>query len=370
LEDGDDEPSGDSDKEETEVIDLSLNVVANPGSVEPGNVLTWKIVLTNKGNITLSDIHVTDELPDVVLFESSDYGIYDDDSKTVTHIIEELEPGEVFEQNIEVEVPIVANSIQYLLNKVTAVSDQTGTISSNSEIEIIHIDENNDTSSDDQTAGYNPFIYTDKQDYHPGEEVTIFGEGFVPNEDVEIIIKDAEGETEHTAILGADDAGNFVYKYSILGSPSYTVEANSIIENEKGKTEFLDSVTATYKGYSWDWAEKINNYVVGLLWFNIDHSPTEEYIPAYCVDQYIVGLSNTNYYVDYSTQPDLAAKPDVQNIANNYPVVKMQYSGTNYELKEVASAIQRAIWHLRTGAWDGANQKDALAEYMAGHPNR
>ncbi|MDZ7837642.1 MAG: hypothetical protein U5N58_06640 [Actinomycetota bacterium] len=61
----------------------------------------------------------------------------------------------------------------------------------------------------------------------------------VPDGDVEITIYNANSEVEHQGSTIVDGAGEFEYRYNIIGSTSYTVEARSIVEGDGASTEFL-----------------------------------------------------------------------------------------------------------------------------------
>jgi uncharacterized repeat protein (TIGR01451 family) len=129
------------EEEAEEILEASLNVVANPESVEPGGSVTYKIVVKNTGNVTLSDIEVLDSLPEVVIFESSSAGEFDVDSKEVSYSIDSLEPGEISEQEIIVNVPIVAIELQFLTNLVTVSSEGIEPLEENTDVFIITSEE-------------------------------------------------------------------------------------------------------------------------------------------------------------------------------------------------------------------------------------
>ena len=93
---------------------------------------------------------------------------------------------------------------------------------------------------------YSPLISTDKEDYNPGETVTIFGTGFKPGDEVEISFFNAIGEVEFTGLVSVNEQGNFIYTYAIIGSVEYTVTAKSIINNISVTTNFLDSACALF----------------------------------------------------------------------------------------------------------------------------
>lgn len=94
---------------------------------------------------------------------------------------------------------------------------------------------------------FNPVLSTDKDDYHPGEEVILTGRGFVPGEPLQIIFyaitaEIPDGEIEHfkvVDIVGED--GTFEYRYIILGADKYRVEARSVVEDAGGSTEFIEA---------------------------------------------------------------------------------------------------------------------------------
>jgi hypothetical protein len=229
------------------IYSASLNVVANPQTVKPGEKVTFKIIVNNTGIMPLSNIKITDKLPEVVIFNSADGFIYDDVSREASFTIANLNPGEIYQKEIVVTVPIVAADSLTLTNTANISGEKIITVQKT-------VDINLSTSAEtDLTVlgikSYNPFLYTDKDDYQPGEKVTLFGEGFVPGENVQVIFYaitagTPDGKIEHVTVINNVSAdGTFVYEYNIIGAAEYRVEARSIVENENGSTTTLESGT-------------------------------------------------------------------------------------------------------------------------------
>jgi uncharacterized repeat protein (TIGR01451 family) len=352
------------EEEDEEVSEASLNVVANPESVEPDGSVTYKIVVKNTGDVALSDIEVNDTLPEIVIFESSSAGEFNEDSKEVSYTIDSLEPGEISEQEITVNIPIVAKELQFLTNLVTVSSEEIESVQENTKVFIITSEEEEAAEEEaEEEIDYNPFIYTDKEDYNPGEEVTIFGEGFVPDADVEITIYNAGGEVEHEATITADGNGEFVYKYNILGSTEYRVEARSVIKDESGKAEFLDS--ATYGWYSGGFIYGISP--AGELNFRLDDGQTN--VPAYCIDRDASLNTSTTYKLgDLPWELTAAQKATIIGITTNYPVEDLVFDGNSYSKNQVAAAINYAIWKVTTSV-SPPSSIDSLVQYIYNTPS-
>jgi len=81
-------------------------------------------------------------------------------------------------------------------------------------------------------------IWTDKDDYGPGETVTIFGSGFNALAEVTITIERPDGVI-HTVYAVTDDAGSFTCTYQLDGiEGTYTVTATD--ETNTANTTFTD----------------------------------------------------------------------------------------------------------------------------------
>ena len=115
---------------------------------------------------------------------------------------------------------------------------------------------------------YSPSISSDKDKYISGEQVTISGGGFIPDEKVEVAFINADVGIEHIGVVYADGAGNFSYQYVILGSASYTVQARSIVADENGELVFLDAATTTFADEQiklMQWADADADWITGAL---------------------------------------------------------------------------------------------------------
>lgn len=105
-------------------------------------------------------------------------------------------------------------------------------------------------------------IWTDKQDYSPGETVTIFGEGFLANVDVTVAIERPDGTIDEVYAL-TDDFGSFTCTYQLDGiAGTYTVTATD--GTNTAATTFTDakptfSITIdTIDGYSFPYPTLTN----------------------------------------------------------------------------------------------------------------
>jgi uncharacterized repeat protein (TIGR01451 family) len=104
------------------------NISADQKSFVEGDQLEFKIVVNNPGNVTLTNIKVTDLLPkylDLLFFP----GVYNKSNNSIETSLEKLDPGQSKEYFIRVIVDdlptsIVANKKLLMINKATAVSDQ------------------------------------------------------------------------------------------------------------------------------------------------------------------------------------------------------------------------------------------------------
>jgi uncharacterized repeat protein (TIGR01451 family) len=112
-----------SGEPEEEILKADLNVSADPQNVEPGGSITYKITVTNTGNVVLSDIKILDKFPELVIFEQCSTGEFNKDLKEISYTIENLEPGGISEEEIMVSVPVIAKKLQTLTNSVIISSD-------------------------------------------------------------------------------------------------------------------------------------------------------------------------------------------------------------------------------------------------------
>jgi hypothetical protein len=88
-------------------------------------------------------------------------------------------------------------------------------------------------------------VWTDKEDYHPGELVTIFGSGFIANTPVAVVVTKLKDNTTTSWSTGSDAQGNLTTTYQIdaQGAPLYSIEATD--GTNTATNTFTDS-TITY----------------------------------------------------------------------------------------------------------------------------
>ena len=92
-----------------------------------------------------------------------------------------------------------------------------------------------------QVKAQSATIWTDKADYHPGETVTIYGTGFLPNTNVAInVIKQSDGTVSNFNVISGSN-GNFTASYQIgnVGAALYTLTATD--GTNTATTTFTDS---------------------------------------------------------------------------------------------------------------------------------
>lgn len=93
-----------------------------------------------------------------------------------------------------------------------------------------------------------PELSTDKADYHPGEAVSIFGNFFVPFQDVILHIFGGATEDENyidkTVNIITDDRGSFNYTFDLSNFfvPLYNVVASTLNGEKLAETTFTDTV--------------------------------------------------------------------------------------------------------------------------------
>jgi hypothetical protein len=114
-------------------------------------------------------------------------------------------------------------------------------------------DEDNEGSGDGNTndgLSINPILSTDKEDYAPGETVTITGEGFLPSTVYTIVVIRPDGSIvtgDGTFVPGSDSvlsnaSGNFTYSYILNGiEGTYRVKAVDEDGNTVASTSFTDA---------------------------------------------------------------------------------------------------------------------------------
>ncbi|MGI0048537.1 MAG: Ig-like domain-containing protein, partial [Nitrososphaera sp.] len=93
---------------------------------------------------------------------------------------------------------------------------------------------------EEASVATSPVIWTDKDDYAPGETVTIFGSGFHPDSTIWLVIYNPQDETVAWDST-SDIAGSFVTTFTLGGyQPYYTVIAQDAYGNN-AQTTFTDS---------------------------------------------------------------------------------------------------------------------------------
>ena len=240
---------------------------------------------------------------------------------------------------------------------------------------------------------YSPLISTDKADYNPGEAVTVFGSGFKPGDEVEISFFNAVGVVEFTGLVIADEEGNFIYTYAILGSAEYKVTAKSVASGLNADTTFTDRATAEFEGSGPMLAG--SQFYEEIMYVDVhrDLTPTgtDDNMIAFCIDlqHYLNDYSGDDFDVygfeEYNTDNnDPAGKKDpsltwplpasIQALANSFDASWFSNDDTvdldgdsTYTANEKAAAMQEAFWHLVSAAntTDG-NTFDYTASGIAG----
>ena len=223
---------------------------------------------------------------------------------------------------------------------------------------------------------YSPLISTDKADYNPGDTVTVFGTGFKPGDEVEISFFNAAGEVEFAGLVMADEEGNFIYSYVILGSAEYKVTAKSVASGLNADTTFKDRATAEFEGSGPRLAG--SQFYEEIMYVDVhrDLTPagTDDNMIAFCIDlqHYLNDYSGDDFDVygfeEYNTDNnDPAGKKDssltwplpasIQALANSFDASWFSNDDTvdldgdtNYTANEKAAAMQEAFWHLVSAA--------------------
>ncbi len=113
----------DEEEDETEELDTTLEViktsdVAEDAKVKLGDVITYTIAVTNKGNVPYSNVLVTDDMAGLVIAESDAYTV---EGAVVT--IETLEIGQTVTITATYEVTVEDMIAGKILNAVTAEGD-------------------------------------------------------------------------------------------------------------------------------------------------------------------------------------------------------------------------------------------------------
>ncbi|MEA2016224.1 MAG: hypothetical protein U9O59_05930, partial [Actinomycetota bacterium] len=142
-------------EEEEEVLEASLAVTADAESVEPGGSITYSITVENTGSVILSDIEVLNKLPEVAVFKSSSAGEFDKNLREISYIVDELEAGEISEEEVLVSIPIGAEVSQTLTNSVIISSEEIETLESHVDVVIgsMEDEESGDGEEDEEGSG-------------------------------------------------------------------------------------------------------------------------------------------------------------------------------------------------------------------------
>ncbi|MFX0006001.1 MAG: hypothetical protein ACFFAV_04640, partial [Candidatus Hermodarchaeota archaeon] len=95
-------------------------------------------------------------------------------------------------------------------------------------------------------------IWTDKEDYSPGETVIIYGSGFMPESLMRLVITKPDDNVD-VKYFYSDASGEFVYYYELNGLEGlYDVTAKDYHGNS-ASTTFTDCwCTGKISGYKWE----------------------------------------------------------------------------------------------------------------------
>jgi uncharacterized surface anchored protein len=211
-------------------------------------------------------------------------------------------------------------------------------------------------------AVYSPLISTDKADYNPGETVTVFGTGFKPGDEIELTFYNAAGEIEFAGLVIANEQGNFIYTYSILGSAEYKLTAKSLINNISATTDFLDSAVAHFDATGPKMAgnqfyeERMDMHVI----LN-DGLSTSVPMYAFCIDlQHYLDTGGTWDVIGFNAfnatgqiDTTLVAWPlpaNVYALARSLDPAWLNIDSDGFTMAQKAAAVQEAFWTLISAA--------------------
>ncbi len=225
---------------------------------------------------------------------------------------------------------------------------------------------------------YSPVISTDKDDYNPGETVTVFGSGFKPEDEIELTFYKATGEIEFAGLAVANEQGNFIYTYSILGSAEYKLTAISVTSGLNAGTTFKDRATAEFEGNGPRLTGSQFYEEVMYVDVHRDLTPagTDDNMIAFCIDlqHYLNDYTGDDFdvygFLEYNANNNIpSGKNDssltwplpasIQALANSFnagwftkdPGAVSDLDGDlNYTANEKAAAMQEAFWHLVSAA--------------------
>ncbi|OQA22455.1 MAG: Cna protein B-type domain protein [Actinobacteria bacterium ADurb.Bin346] len=225
---------------------------------------------------------------------------------------------------------------------------------------------------------YTPLISTDKEDYNPGEAVTVFGTGFKPQDTITVSFFKATGELEFLSNIISDNSGNFIFTYNILGSPEYKVIARSESTEMSADTIFKDRATANFKGHGPRLTG--SQFYEEIMYVDIhrDLTPagTDDNMIAFCIDlqHYLTDYPGDDFdvysFLEYNADNGIpSGKKDpsltwplpasIQALANSFdagwftadPGAGADLDGDSlYTANEKAAAMQEAFWHLVSAA--------------------
>ncbi len=148
-------------------------------------------------------------------------------------------------------------------------------------------------SSISANSAVSPRIWTDKADYNPGQIVTIYGTGFLPNSDIALnVTKLSDNNTTSWTAISSTN-GSFVTTYQIdkEGAPLYSITATDGVDT--AKTTFTDQQYYLFTV----------NYSVNDL-TTPPTSPTFTYYDNTTGNQTTVSLTTTS--ATYEVTPDTA----------------------------------------------------------------
>ncbi len=180
-------------------------------------------------------------------------------------------------------------------------------------------------------------IRTDQEDYLPGETAVISGHGFMPVEEVRLLITDLTGSIVYNAVVITDAEGGFTATHVVRKGPAYLVSATGLISGLEANTSFTDSTAqVTGFGAGTNVTGSTGNPWAGLIIANVDGVAG---VLTYCIDiLHSIAIGNT--LVDGPP-----TSPEITYILNNYYPLVTRGDQLSPLGKETA-AIQSAIWYF------------------------
>jgi len=122
-------------------LEITKSVEPQP-QVFPDEMVTYTIEIENTGNVLLTNLLVSDQVPNYTTFLSADQGgVYNDDTNTVTWYIDQIEVGELVILQMYVLVDDDASHNTVIENVAYVESDQTDEEESNVVEVIVMVDD-------------------------------------------------------------------------------------------------------------------------------------------------------------------------------------------------------------------------------------